>query len=163
MAIPVIPGTPSSLSHSPSDLDASQWLYSSLYSPTTRAAAWIRDDSNVLGMPNLSSCWMTRRENHNTSHWIFNTLIILCSHTVLLFYSHMWHQHFYCYSDQYVQLKHSFDKKNCEMWVYLERRHAIVANERVGEDQQLIFVGRIRQGLSVADHSSLKHCWGEMW
>ena len=52
---PVIPGIPSSFSHSPRDLDASQWLYSSLYSPTIRPAAWIRDDSNVFGMPNLST------------------------------------------------------------------------------------------------------------
>ena len=44
------------------------------------------------------------------------------------------------------------------MYMYLEGRHSIVANEWVGENEQLVFVGRVCQGLRVAHHSSLKHC-----
>lgn len=37
------------------------------------------------------------------------------------------------------------------------RRHAVVANQRIGADEQLTAVGRVGELLRIADHGSVEH------
>ena len=42
--------------------------------------------------------------------------------------------------------------------VHLIIGDSVIANQRVGEHQDLAVIGRIRQGLGVTNHSRLKYC-----